>query len=74
MVGLKDNKPLLYCLLATVGLVMFLASGIVPELSESLEVVPFPSDVSLDKVSLHLKTTPNCSYTLYSTMYMLKIL
>ena len=45
MVSLTDNKPLLFCLLGTAGVVLALASGIVTDFAASLEVVQFPEEV-----------------------------
>lgn len=44
MESLKDNKPLLYSILATEGVVLLLTLGIVPELSASFEIIDFPPD------------------------------
>lgn len=45
MVSLVNNKPLLICLMVTAGLVFSLASGIIPDLAASMEVVQFPKEV-----------------------------
>ena len=45
MVSLVNNKPLLICLMVTAGLVLSLASGAIPDLAASLEVVHFPEEV-----------------------------
>ncbi len=47
MMGLKENKPLLICLMITSSIVLALASGLFPELCEYLEIVEFPEDVSI---------------------------
>ena len=46
MASLTENRPLLYSLLATASVTFVLASGLVPELSASLEVTPFTAEVS----------------------------
>ena len=46
MESLKNNKPLLYSLLFSAGAILSLASGVVPEMSEQFEIVPFPDEVS----------------------------
>lgn len=45
MVGLIDNKPLLYSLMVTTTVVLLLATGIFPDLCEWMEVVVFPAEV-----------------------------
>ncbi len=47
MMGLKDNRPLLICLMVTGSVVLALASGLFPELCAYLEIVEFPDSVSL---------------------------
>ena len=46
MMGLKDNRPLLICLMVTGSVVLALASGLFPELCAYLEIVEFPDSVS----------------------------
>lgn len=46
MEGLRDNKPLLYSILVSGGVVLALAAGIFPDLSNMFEIVYFPPDVS----------------------------
>lgn len=46
MEGLRDNKPLLYSVLVSGGVVLALAAGIFPDLSNMFEIVYFPPDVS----------------------------
>ena len=45
MVGLTENKPLLYSLIMAGSMVMLLASGAFPSLCVWLEIVEFPSEV-----------------------------
>ena len=45
MASLRENKPLLYSLVISASVVFVLASGIVPELSEWLEIAPFSDEV-----------------------------
>ena len=47
MASLRENRLLCYSLLAAVTMVFLLASGLMPELSEYLEVVEFPSEVTI---------------------------
>lgn len=47
MEGLRDNKPLLYSIVASGGAVLALATGIFPDLSNMFEIVYFPPDVSI---------------------------
>lgn len=47
MEGLRDNKPLLYSIVLSGGLVFSLATGVMPDLSNMFEIVDFPNDVSL---------------------------
>ncbi|CAG9784593.1 unnamed protein product [Diatraea saccharalis] len=44
MEGLRDNKPLLYSVLASGGAVLALAAGLFPDLSNTFEIVYFPPD------------------------------
>ncbi|RVE53320.1 hypothetical protein evm_002153 [Chilo suppressalis] len=44
MEGLRDNKPLLYSIVASGGAVLALAAGIFPDLSNMFEIVYFPPD------------------------------
>nr|CAI5866507.1 unnamed protein product [Callosobruchus analis] len=44
MESLKQNKALLYSILGSAGVVLALALGIVPELSEQFEIIDFPPD------------------------------
>ena len=45
MVSLVNNKPLLICLMVTAGLVFTLASGAIPDLAASMQVIHFPEEV-----------------------------
>lgn len=45
MESLRENKSLLYSLLATGGLVMSLAMGIIPGFAEQFEIVDFQPQV-----------------------------
>lgn len=45
MMGLKENKPLLICLMMTGSVVLVLASGLFPGVCEYLEIVEFPYEV-----------------------------
>jgi len=47
MASLRENRLLCYSLLAAVTMVFLLASGLMPELSEFLEVIEFPSEVTM---------------------------
>ncbi|XP_032529694.2 endoplasmic reticulum transmembrane helix translocase [Danaus plexippus] len=44
MEGLRDNKPLLYSIVLSGGLVFSLATGVMPDLSNMFEIVDFPND------------------------------
>ncbi|XP_026487368.2 endoplasmic reticulum transmembrane helix translocase [Vanessa tameamea] len=44
MEGLRDNKPLLYSILISGGVVFALATGVLPDLSNLFEIVYFPPD------------------------------
>ena len=46
MVGLTENKPLMYSLMIAGSVVMLLASGTFPSFCVWLEIVEFPSEVS----------------------------
>uniref|UniRef100_A0A0P4W6M4 Cation-transporting P-type ATPase C-terminal domain-containing protein n=1 Tax=Scylla olivacea TaxID=85551 RepID=A0A0P4W6M4_SCYOL len=52
MESLKDNKPLLYCLICAFSLVICLTVGVVPEFSRQFEIIEFPEEfrVTLLKV------------------------
>lgn len=45
MASLTENKPLLYSLLASASVVLVLASGLIPDLSASLQIEAFPEEV-----------------------------
>ena len=45
METLTENKPLLYSILGSAGAVLILASGIIPELSASLQIETFTEEV-----------------------------
>ena len=45
MANLRENRLLCYSLMGAASVVFLLASGLMPELSEYLEVVEFPSEV-----------------------------
>lgn len=47
MESLKDNRPLLYGILFSGGVVLALTLGIIPELAAQFEIIDFPSDVSI---------------------------
>ena len=53
MVGLTSNKPLLYSLLMTTSVVLMLASGLVPDLCQWLEIVEFPVEVRLINITTY---------------------
>ncbi|CAG9858501.1 unnamed protein product, partial [Phyllotreta striolata] len=44
MESLKENRALLYSILGSGAVVLALALGLIPELSEQLEIIDFPSD------------------------------
>lgn len=46
MESLRQNKALLYSILASGGVVLALTLGVVPELSAQIEIIDFPTDVS----------------------------
>ena len=52
MASLRENRLLCYSLLAAVTMVFMLASGLMPELSQFLEVVEFPSEVTITTVCI----------------------
>lgn len=57
MCSLKENKPLLYSILGSFGLIFLLVTGIVPELPEQFSIVEFPLEVcSLLDLSYSLLT------------------
>ena len=45
METLIENKPLLYSILGSAGAVLTLASGVIPELSASLQIETFTEEV-----------------------------
>jgi len=47
MESLRENRLLLYSILASSAIVVGLALGILPELSGTFEIVDFPDDVNL---------------------------
>lgn len=46
MCSLFENKPLLYSITGSFGLVTLLITGAMPELSEQFSIVPFPVEVN----------------------------
>lgn len=46
MESLRENRLLLYSILASSGVVMCLALGIVPDLTSTFQIIDFPDDVS----------------------------
>ena len=47
MESMKENKPLLYSLVATGSFIALLALGWSPELCEQFAIIDFPDDVSI---------------------------
>ena len=47
MMGLKENKPLVTCLMITGSIVLALAAGLFPDLCVYLEIVEFPDEVQV---------------------------
>ena len=45
MASLTENKPLLYSLFGSAGAVFVLASGLIPDLSASLQIETFTEEV-----------------------------
>ncbi len=45
MASLTENKPLMYSLLVSASVLVVLASGVFPDLSEWFEVTVFPEEV-----------------------------
>lgn len=45
MESLKSNKPLLYSILGSSAVVLALTLGVMPEISEQLEIISFPDEV-----------------------------
>lgn len=52
MESLRENRPLLFSILGSSGVVLAITLGIVPELSAQFEIIDFPSDVSTKKAFL----------------------
>lgn len=49
MESLRENRLLMYSILVSTGLVIMLALGLSPDLTNTFEIVDFPSDVSTTK-------------------------
>lgn len=47
MCSLNENKPLLYSILSSFGLVILLVTGVVPDIAHQFSVVEFPEEVKL---------------------------
>ena len=47
MCSLAENRPLLYSILGSFGLVIVLVTGVMPEFSEQFSVVEFPQPVTI---------------------------
>lgn len=45
MCSLNENKPLLYSILGSFGLVVVLVTGIMPDVAQGFSIVPFPEEV-----------------------------
>ena len=45
MCSLWDNKPLMYSIVASFGLIVVLVTGTMPEFSEQFSIVEFPHEV-----------------------------
>lgn len=71
MASLRENRLLCYSLLAAVTMVFLLASGLMPELSQFLEVVEFPSEVTMEIVFLYncVLVINTCKYALVINIY-----
>lgn len=53
MQSLWENKPLLYCLAIVGGITALAASQILPEFTETLELVPFDNEVCFHFLKLN---------------------
>jgi hypothetical protein len=51
MESLRENKALLGSLLGTGGLVMALALGLIPAFAQQFEIVDFPPEVRIRRVT-----------------------
>lgn len=67
MASLTENRPLLYSLLVTASTVFILASGLVPDLSATLEITPFTDEVSI----LYYQVMDNCTRWDYTDLVVL---
>lgn len=52
MCSLAENRPLLYSILGSFGLVIVLVTGVMPEFSEQFSVVEFPQPVIIQTFSM----------------------
>lgn len=52
MESLRENRLLLYSILASSGVVLCLALNLIPDLQSAFQIIDFPSDVSLIFLSL----------------------
>lgn len=57
MESLVENRPLLWSIVGSAGVVLALAMGLFPDIAAKLEIVDFPSDVSI--THLKAKTSIN---------------
>ena len=56
MESLRENKPLLYSLLASGGAMLCLASGLLPDVSAHFELVDLDTEVKLNLVFVCLSS------------------
>lgn len=47
MCSLWENKPLMYSIAGSFGLIVVLVTGVMPEFSEQFSIVEFPEEVFL---------------------------
>ena len=65
MASLRENRLLCYSLMGAASVVFLLASGLMPELSEYLEVVEFPSEVRVTMIYLtNVIKVVSCSFSI----------
>lgn len=54
MESLRENKPLLWCIIGSFFAVLALVTGFLPDLANQFAIVEFPADVSFDFI--YIKT------------------
>ena len=56
MENLRDNKLLMYAIIASSTVVVLLTTGFSPELNSTFKIITFPDDVSKPLVKKKIKT------------------